>query len=507
MGYRKELFEWVLGPSEKFTSEPVFYYGYTGKTWETVSAVSTPRDRAVERPYRDFLSQHVGIAADEVKLYAPLWSIWEATWRNPTHEIVKKQAKIAARCGFKQFEIDAGWQWDNLGTRIDKEKFPDFLETCRFVRALGLEISLWVSNYRSEGSRDLKLMPDARAVPLRIKSRKLGPGYGMSYCSPWKYYFARDLACLHHQYGIIGYKEDHINIRAGDIGLGHESRTRKESLLRGFRGLFEVQDMIHNIAPEVCTEISHENYWDNPSLSCDIAALKHSVYYHIPPNTHYGGEDFFLKAKGKEPESTYYGGEDSESAGADARCKALIKGCKTAREQIYAHRALPLRCLHFYALITLNHNGSLTPLIQDRQVCSILMGAPYLFSGDLTTLTEENIEHYAKRFKLINELQEEYSIYKHFQYSGIPPPTDSGWHWWGKLNEDGYGAVVVLRGSDGERERTINIPWVEKESKYKVRACFAEEDLGTFTGEELHKGAIKLNLPNYGQEILKVYPE
>lgn len=504
MRYRTELFEWVLGPSESFTSEPVFYYGYSGKTWKTASAVSTPRDRAVERSYKNFLSKHVGIVADEVKLHPPLWSTWDALWRNVNDQKMRELANIAARCGFKQFDLSVGWQWDNLGTGIDTERFPDFLESCRYAQSLGLEVSLWVSNYRSAGSRDLELHPDLQAVPLRIKPRKLGPGYGMSFTSPWKYYYARDLVDLHHRYGIIGYMEDHINIRAGDIGFGHESRTRRESLLRGFRSMFEAQDMIHRIAPDVVTFLSHELYWDNPSPGCDIAVLKHGVSYHIPPNAHYGNEDLFRRASGKEPQSVYYGGAESARAGVEARRKAFRKGCEIVRRHLYAHRALPLRCIWSWALMSINHNGSMTPLIQDRQVCSVLMGAPFLFSGDLTTLSEENITHYAERFALVNRLNEEYDIYNYFQFSGVPVPTDTDWHWWGKLNREGYGAVVILRGSGGDEQRIINIPWVIKDRRYRVKACFVGKVLGTFTGQELQEGAIKLSLPVYGQEILEL---
>jgi hypothetical protein len=507
MGYRSELFEWVVGPNETFVSEPVFYYGYSGDTHPTASSISTPRDQTVEGPYQEFISRHVGVAADNVKLYTPVWSIWEVSWRNVHEAMLREQAAIAARCGFKQIEVDAGWQWDNLGTRIDTEKFPDFSETCEYIESLGLKMSLWVSNYRSEGSRDLELHPELRAVPLRTKDRKLGPGYGMSYASAWREYFARDLLSLHHRYGIIGFKEDHVNIRAGDVGFGHENRTRKESLLRGFRGMFEMKDMVSRIAPELITNITHETYWDMPNPGCDIAALKHGVNYHIPPNTHYGGEDIFrFKARGREPESEFYNGAESESAAAKARSEAFLFGCKIAREQFYAHRALPLRCLQFFALITINQAGSLTPQIQDRQVCSLLMGAPFLFSGDLTTLSEENIQQYAKRFALIERLNRQYDIYKYFQFSGVPAPTDSDWHWWGKLNKNGFGAVVVLRGSGGQQQRIINIPWVTSDTQYRVKTCFAEKELGIFTGEQLQKGIIALTLPTYGQEILEVAP-
>lgn len=507
MGYRTALFEWVLGPGESFVSEPVFLYGFSGETRATVSAISTPRDRAVEGSFQKFLSQHIGLAAEGRQLHTPVWNIWEVSWRHVNDALLRRQAAVAARCGFKQIEVDAGWQWDELDARIDTKKFPDFADTVHYLDSLGLKLSLWISNYRSEGSLDLKAHPDGRVVPLIIKDRKLGPGYGMSYASSWRNYFARDLISLHQQYGIIGFKEDHCNIRAGDIAFGHESRTRKESLLRGFRGMFEMQDMVQAMAPEVITNITHEVYWDRPNPGCDLAALKHGVSYHIPPNRHDGGEDVFMfKARGLKPTSEFYQGAPHAAAGAQARRRAFIEGCRVAREQFYAHRALPLRSLQFSALITINQDGSLATEVQDRQVCSLLMGSPLLFSGDLTTLSSENVERYADRFRLLDRLEKTYGIYRFFQFSGVPAPTDTDWHWWGKLNDDGCGAVVVLRGSAGSDQRRINIPWVHSATRYVVTAAFTGKTLGTFSGTELQDGTLQLALPIYGQEILEIAP-
>ena len=42
--------------------------------------------------------------------------------------------------------LDAGWQKGALGTEPDPQKFPDFAATCRALKALGLEIGVWVSS-------------------------------------------------------------------------------------------------------------------------------------------------------------------------------------------------------------------------------------------------------------------------------------------------------------------------------------------------------------------------
>jgi hypothetical protein len=155
----------------------------------------------------------------------------------------------------------------------------------------------------------------------------------------------------------------------------------------------------------------------------------------------------------------------------------------------------------------MSFNGTLTPAIQDRQVASWLMGAPMVFAGDLASLTEANLAHYKARFDLLQRLQENYGIYDHFEFSGVPSaPTDDGWQWWGKLNADGYGVVVVLRGVGGEDSRSINIPWVQSGRSYRVKALFQDRDLGEFSGVQLQKGKLEIALSEYGQELLEISP-
>jgi hypothetical protein len=165
---------------------------------------------------------------------------------------------------------------------------------------------------------------------------------------------------------------------------------------------------------------------------------------------------------------------------------------------------MPLYPLEFYAATTVNHEGSLTPDVQDRQVASWLMGAPVCYSGDARTLTAENIAHYRKRLEAVERLQSKYGIYRHFQFSGVPEPTDTDWHWWGKLNGKGEGAVVVVRGSAGAEERAVNVPWVVRERRYRVTGVFSGKSYGVFTGAQLQDAGVKVGLPAYGQEVLEV---
>lgn len=105
---------------------------------------------------------------------------------------------------------------------------------------------------------------------------------------------------------------------------------------------------------------------------------------------------------------------------------------------------------------------------------------------------------------LLKRLEATYGIYRRFQYSGVPAPTDSDWHWWGKLDEKGCGAVVVIRGSGGHDRRAINIPWVDPAGTYKIAARLQAKDLGVFTGTQLQDGKLLLALPLLGQEILEL---
>ncbi len=490
MGYNPDLFEWILGPGERFTSEPVFLYAYSGKVEETISGVSTPLDRTVEGPYLRYLEAHIGIAGRSAPVCAPLWASWTNFGPKIDDAIVREQADIAARCGFNTLELDCGWQAGIHGVTPDPQKFPDFAATARHVRSKGLRLGLWVSDYRTDYDKDLREMREGLVIPT---IRRWG-GVAMSWTSPWREYYARDLVETSKRYDVSYFKQDFSNIKFGDIAEGHESRSRRESALRGLRGLLTAQDKIRAGAPEVAAEITHEIYWGTPGVPCDLAVLKHAALYHIPPND-YSGVGHWKQRFSKD--WTYDPARMHE---------LLLRGCWNARQRFYAHRGLPLYGIEYYGAATVNIAGSLTPEVQDRQVCSWLMGEPSVFSGDLASLTEENIQRYRARFDLLKRLQKDYGIYYHFQYSGVPQPTDTDWHWWGKLNERGCGAVVVLRGSGGAEERATNVPWVKATSRYHVRACFADKQLGTFTGRQLQAGAVKLALPAYGQEILELAP-
>lgn len=491
MGYTPSLFEWVLGPGEEFSSEPVFYYGYSGAATRTVSSVSTPLDRALEGRYMEFVDRHIGVAASSAPIHGPQWMTWAYFYSRIDDKLVRELADIAARSGFTEMLLDDGWQKGRLGVDVDTVKFPDFAATAEFVRSKGLALGLWVSCFRDKDSRDLAAMPDAYILPSLIRSPSL-PGLAMSFASGWRDFYVKDLVEVARRYGISYFKQDFTNVMYGDLAEGHESRTRKESLLRGLRGLLAAQAGLRRAAPDVVNEITHEIYWGTPGVPADLAALKHTARFHIPPNEAIGSD---VKAEFRGREIT-----------AEEHAVALREGCWLARQRFYSHRGLPLYPLEFYAASTTNHLGSLTGLVQDRQVASWLMGMPVCFSGDARTLTGENIAHYRKRLEAVRRLDKVYGIYKRFQFSGVPEPTDVDWHWWGKLNARGHGAVVVLRGSAGAASRSVNVPWVRRDAQYRVRGLFTGQSYGTLSGQALQDAGLRIDLPVYGQELLEIAP-
>lgn len=491
LGYQPAMFEWVLGPGERFVSEPVFLYAFSGSVEQTISARSTPLDRTVEGPFQRFVAQHLGIAGARLPCDAPQWLTWATFGPDLNNAMIRQQADCAARAGFVQFLMDDGWQRDRLGTEPDRTKFPDFAATADYIRSRGLKLGLWLSCFRDANSPDRQAWPAARSLPVVTR---LG-GIAMSFTTPWREFYAQDLARLHERYGAVYFKQDFSNVIFGDLAESHPNRTRKESLLRGLRGLLEAQDRLRALAPDVMNEMTHEIYWDTPGAPCDLAALEHAARYHVSPNACAG------LGPRRRPGQTSVPAVDPQKLR-----RELIGACYQARQIFYSHRGLPLYCLEFYGAATEDHQGSLTPEVQDRQVVSWLLGAPLVFSGDLSTLSDEHLAHYQKRFALVNRLQRDWDIYRHFQFSGVPAPTDSDWHWWGKLNDDGCGAVVVVRGSGGAERRAINVPWVQPERRYAVTASFAGQSLGDFTGLQLQSPGVELALPVYGQEILELTP-
>lgn len=491
MGYADEYFEWVLGPSEGFTSEPVFLLAYAGSVIKTVSADSTPLDRATEGIFKSFLQKCVGLRGDAALLPAPIWCSYSNFLVTLTDENMRQQADIAEKIGFVTFQLDEGWAATPApgGSEPFASHMPDFDNTCKYIRSKGLELGLWISCFRTAEAKDLKALPEAKSLPLSINTKR---GVGMSFASKWRNYFANDIIYMADRYGMSYVKQDLTNISKGDIAEGHDSRTRKESILRGLRGLLELNKKIAETAPEIWTQITHEIYWRTPGPPADIAALKHACAFHTTPNTYLGAGYGAKRVSQDWP-------LDAEKLRND-----LIKSCEQARHRFYDHRGLPAYSVEFYAAHAVNIKGSLTAQVQDRQVCSWLMGGPTVFAGDLSSLTAEHITQYRKRFDLLKALQKKYNIYAYFQFSGVPQPTETDWHWWGKLNPQGCGVVVVIRGTEGKDNRLINIPWVDARRKYVLTRHFANQKLGVFTGEQLIKGQLAISLPAVGQEIIEL---
>jgi hypothetical protein len=489
MGYAPGLFEWILGPGEEFESEPVFYFGYSGEVKATIGGASTPLDRAVEGPYMDFVRRVIGIAADQAPFHGPQWITWAYFYDKIDDPLIRHLADILSRAGFTEMLLDDGWQKGRLGTEVDTTKFPDFSQTAAYARAKGMSLGLWVSCFRDLDSADLRAMPEGRILPELIRSPQL-PGLAMSFSSGWRDYYVKDLVETARRFGVTYFKQDFTNVMYGDLADGHESRTRRESLLRGLRGLLSAQAALRRAAPEVVNEITHEIYWGTPGVPADLAALKQTARFHIPPNECIGS-DLAREFPGRKID-------------AEEHREALRRGCWLARQRFYSHRGLPLYPLEFYAAATVNHEGSLTPDVQDRQVASWLMGMPVCYSGDARTLSAENIAHYRKRLDEVRRLEKRYGIYRQFQFSGVPEPTDTEWHWWGKLNSAGEGVVVVLRGSEGSDRRAVNVPWVNRGRRYQVTGVFSGKTYGTFTGRQLQDAGLMVELPVFGQDLLEM---
>lgn len=496
-GYTPAFFEWVLGPAERFTSEPVFMYGFSADVWNTTSGVSTPMDRAVEGSFQAFLKKVIGILPP-LSSHLPLWCTWSNFGPDINSLNLKEMADLARRAGFRGLQLDAGWaknnKWGNWASnsRPDSSKFEDFSATAEYIRKKGLKLGLWISDFRDPDiAPDFKAVPDGAMLPHVYREG----GLAMSFTSKWKNYFANDILYLNDVYGATYFKQDLTAIKYGDIAASHESRTQKESLLRGLRGLLEVESYITEKAPDVVNQLTHEIYWGTPGVPCDIAALKRSRAFHIPPNDYSG----VGHPKKRFSQISHYS--------PDSLRQKLIEGCFNARQRLYEYRGLPLYPIEYYAAATFNFEGSLTEKVQQRQVCSWLMGALNIFAGDLASLTDKNLSVYKTSFDIVSDLNEKYAIYKYFQFSGVPSPTDTGWHWWGKLNEKGLGAVVVLRGEKGPSACAINVPWVLPHKRYRVMARFSKRNMGIYTGQQLIDGKMKIMLDAYGQEILEIsYP-
>jgi hypothetical protein len=170
MGYADDRFEWVLGPGERFVSERVFVYAYSGAVRQTISAESSPLDRAVEGSFQRFLQHVIGLISSPDRVQAPQYSTWTTFGANIDDALIRQLADLASAAGFKLFELEQGWQKEDLGTEPDTVRFPDFLATTSYIRSKGLRLGLWVSSYRSPNAKDFVALPDSASRPTIKRS-------------------------------------------------------------------------------------------------------------------------------------------------------------------------------------------------------------------------------------------------------------------------------------------------------------------------------------------------
>ncbi|NCB09203.1 MAG: hypothetical protein EOM73_13685, partial [Bacteroidia bacterium] len=252
-GYHPDYFEWVLGPGEFFESEPVFLFAFSGESTSTVSSVSTARDRCVEGEFQTFLTEKILLKKEIGKEVAPVFCTWTNYNANINDENMRVAADIASQIGFRCFQLDAGWSdtgtsggWAVSTTQPNRNNFPDLKDLSSYIQSKNMKTGLWYSVFMDEKEANKNADTVLFSLPLIRRSG----GLGLSFCydkSRKKY--VDDLVALHQNFQAGYFKQDLSNICYGDIARGHESRTLKESYLRGLRGLLATQDEIRRQAP------------------------------------------------------------------------------------------------------------------------------------------------------------------------------------------------------------------------------------------------------------------
>ena len=178
--------------------------------------------------------------------------------------------------------------------------------------------------------------------------------------------------------------------------------------------MLATQDTVQRLTPDVVTQITHEIYWNTPGCPADLAALKHAPMYHIPPNN---GRNSGAGTS-RQPAGESWGHDHKKLY------KQVITSSLFMRQQYYAHRGLPLYCCEFYGAGAVNFRNI---QVQDRQVCSSLMGTPMVFTGDLKALETGDIARYHELFEIIAMLQKNTTSTTIFSSAACPSrPTRIG---------------------------------------------------------------------------------
>jgi alpha-galactosidase len=500
--YNTEYNNIEIGLTHKEENYPFRKYIKNGEYWTSPCVFIIPYVNSSD-PYiimntslADFVRRHMGLRINETENrptvmynnYFPFHDRFNDT-------LLLSLAKVASEIGVTHFTIDCGWHttkdnigkkvsWiDNLGDYIvDKTKFPNGIKPVfEEIRNMGLEPGLWISV--GSAAKSSKILQDHPEWAVRNENGELtnlhssgttGDQWTMCFGTEWKEYIKKKILDLVGNLGLKYVKLDlavvtsayvtDIN-KAGCSAKNHPyHKDREESLIVIYERLFQLFDELHKEAPDLYIDCTFET--EGKMQLIDYAFCQHAEGNWLTNI----GEPFPVGA---------------------FRIRDLAW---------WKSPVMPAS-----SLIIGNLQMDSPEFIHELKT---LVGSFPIALGDLRKLSEGKKKEIREWIDWISNMQKRYD-YDLFRQDlpGFGEPMEGAWDGWSRINTETKegGIVGVFKQGSLDKERTISVPWLDSNSKYRVKVAPLGKEVTIMTGKKLAEEGFKVEMINeYDSKLFEI---
>ncbi len=443
----------------------------------------------------DFVRRYMGLRINEIqKRPTVMYNSYIPFFENISDTLLREQAKIASKCGATQFELDCGWHttYGNNGKNstwqftmgdwlVDKSKFPNGLKPLfDEIRKLGMEPGLWITiGTASDHSKVFQDHPEwairnEKGEAVNYQEPQGNDYHSMCFGTDWDGHIKSKILDMVKEVGLSFVKLDLSVVtsayvtdysKAGCYAKDHPyHKDREESLIVIYERLFKLFDELHATAPNLYIDCTFETTGKLQLI--DYAFCEHAEGNWLTNI----GEPFPVGA---------------------FRIRDLTW---------WKSPALPAS-----SFIIGNLQMDSPEFIQELKS---LIGSFPIVLGDLRNLSNEKIVEVRQWTDWIANMQKKYN-YDLFRQDlpSFGEPTEGGWDAWSRINTDTKegGIVGIFKQGSLDNERTISVPGLDKDKRYKVKYAPLGEEITQLTGKELEEKGFKVKMSQkYDSKLFEI---
>ncbi len=490
-----------IGLTHKTENYPFRKYIKNGESWTTPRVFVIPYANSAD-PWKimntslaDFVRRHMGLRINEIgKRPTIMYNNYVPFDDHFNDTLLVNLSRIAGECGIKQFEIDCGWHiternegktvsWiSNTGDWIpDKTKFSNGLKPVfDEIRKNGMEPGLWISvGSAATKSKVFRDHPDwavrnEKGEPVDLHTTGGIDLNTMCFGTEWTGYIKKKILDLVKDAGLGFVKLDLTVVtsayvtdykKSGCSAKDHPyHKDREESLIVIYERLFKLFDELHAEAPNLYIDCTFET-------AGKLQLIDYAFCQHAEGNWLTNiGEPFPIGA---------------------FRIRNLTW---------WKSPAIPAS-----SLIIGNLQMDSPEFIQELKT---LIGSFPIVLGDLRKLSKEKKVEIRRWTDWISIMQKKYN-YDLFRQDlpSFGEPTEGSWDAWSRINTDTRegGIVGIFRQGSLDDQRTVSVPGLTQNKRYRVKQAPLGEKITEMTGTELEEKGFKVRMTKkYDSQLFEI---